>query len=161
MVLKHILFAAIAAFFFCLACESKSEKDKKFDQLDERTKIRLMQYMAEGRRLYGLHCSNCHQVDGKGLARLYPPLKNSDYLKNNFVKVVCGIRYGQNRRIIVNGIDFHQPMPANPRLTDLEIAEISTFVYNEFADSVVIITMNHVRNTMNQCVQDSTNQSSL
>lgn len=159
MSLRNIFFAAIAAFFFCLSCGSKSEKDKKYDQLDERTKIRLMQYMAEGRRLYGLHCANCHQKDGSGLARLYPPLKNSDYLKNNFTKALCGIRYGQNHPIIVNGVDFNQPMPANPRLTDLEIAEISTFVYNEFADSVVIITMNHVRDSMKLCEQDSAAQS--
>ena len=157
MAFRNIFIAAAAAFFFCLACNNKSERDKKFDQLDHRTKIRLMQYMAEGRRLYGVHCSGCHQDDGTGLVRLYPPLKNSDYLKNNFVESLCGIKYGQDHAITVNGVGFHQPMPANPRLTDFEIAEISTFVYNEFADSVVIITMNHVRDAMKKCTQNPGN----
>jgi mono/diheme cytochrome c family protein len=32
------------------------------------------QLLAEGRRLYGTHCANCHGADGKGKAPAYPPL---------------------------------------------------------------------------------------
>ncbi len=128
----------------------------RFDHLDKRTKIRLRQYLVEGKRLYDVYCSNCHQKNGEGLARLYPPLRNSNYLLPNKDKVICGIRYGQKGEIIVNGISFSQEMPAIPNITDLEIAEIATFVYTEFADSVQIITINEVRAIMEKCNKEVT-----
>jgi cytochrome c553 len=137
-----------------LSCQSDQNSDR-FDHLDQRTKIRLRQYLVEGQRLYNLYCANCHQKDGSGLARLYPPLKNSDYLLPNKEKVICAMRYGQKGEIIVNGIAFNQPMPANLQITDLEIAEIATFVYTQFADSVQIITINEVRKIMEKCEQDT------
>lgn len=149
----------VAALFFIVilittSCTS-DEKSGKYDHLDQRTKIRLRQYLVEGKRLYGLHCANCHQLDGKGLARLYPPLKDSDYLIPNKADVICGIRYGQKGEIIVNGIMFSQEMPGIPNITDLEIAEIATYVYTEFADSVQIITLNEVRELFASCQKDS------
>jgi mono/diheme cytochrome c family protein len=110
--------------------------------------------MAEGKRLYTLHCSNCHMEDGTGLAALYPPLKHSDYMLDNFQEVVCGMRHGQQGPIVVNGLEYNQPMPGNPRLTDLELAEITTYIYNEFADSLLIISMHDVRKLMESCGGD-------
>ena len=132
------------------AC-SNDERSGRFDHLDKRTKIRLRQYLVEGKRLYSIHCANCHQLDGKGLARLYPPLKDSDYLLPNKKEVICGIRHGQKGEIVVNGISYNQEMPGIPGITDLEIAEIATYVYTEFADSVQIITLNEVRRIMESC----------
>lgn len=130
---------------------TNNERSDRFNHLDKRTKIRLRQYLVEGKRLYNIHCANCHQADGKGLARLYPPLKNSDYLLPNKPDVICGMRYGQKGEIIVNGISYNQEMPGIPAITDLEIAEIATYVYTEFADSVQIITLNEVKEIMKSC----------
>jgi mono/diheme cytochrome c family protein len=139
---------------FLLACCNTENKKDSYQNLDRRDRIRLMQYMQEGRRLYTLYCANCHQPEGTGLARLYPPLRNSDYLKANKTSVICGIKYGQKGPITVNGIEFNQIMPPVPNITDLEIAEIATFIYTEFADTAQIITMNDIRSILDQC--DST-----
>ena len=136
------------------SCDQKSKSDK-YNHLDYRTKIRLRQYLAEGKRLYNLHCANCHQSDGTGLARLYPPLKGSNYLISNRKESICGIRYGQKGEIIVNGISFNQEMPSNFKITDLEIAEIATYVYTEFADTVQIITIHEVQKLVSSCQPDS------
>jgi len=136
------------------SCESK-EKIDKYDHLDQRTKIRLRQYMAAGKRLYSLHCANCHQLDGKGLARLYPPLKGADYLKQNKKEAICGIRYGQKGEIFVNGVMYNQEMPGIPGISELEIAEIATYIYTEFADTVQIITLNQVKEILATCKGDT------
>ncbi len=149
------LFTLISIFSFIFSSCEQDKNAGRFDHLDKRTRIRLRQYLVEGKRLYDIYCSNCHQKDGQGLARLYPPLKNSDYLLPNKEKVICGMRYGQQGEIIVNGISFNQPMPANLNITDLEIAEIATYIYTEFADSVQIITINEVRDIMESCHQDT------
>lgn len=149
------LFTLISIFSFIFFSCEQDDNAGRFDHLDKRTRIRLRQYLVEGKRLYDIYCSNCHQKDGQGLARLYPPLRNSDYLLPNKEKVICGMRYGQQGEIIVNGISFNQPMPANLNITDLEIAEIATYVYTEFADSVQIITINEVRDIMENCQKDT------
>ncbi len=149
------LFTLILIFSFIFSSCEQDKNGGRLDHLDKRTRIRLRQYLVEGKRLYDIYCSNCHQKDGQGLARLYPPLKNSDYLLPNKEKVICGMRYGQQGEIIVNGISFNQPMPANLNITDLEIAEIATYIYTEFADSVQIITINEVRDIMESCHQDT------
>jgi len=146
---RKILF--VFALFLLASCNGGNKKDP-YQFLDRRDRIRLTQYMQEGRRLYGLHCANCHQPDGQGLARLYPPLRNSDYLKANKSKVICGIKFGQKGPLTVNGIGFNQIMPPVPNITDLEIAEIATYIYTEFADTTQIITMNDIRAILDQCV---------
>lgn len=55
----------------------------------------------------------------------------------------------------MNGVMFNQPMPANLNITDLEIAEIATYVYTEFTDSVQIITINEVRKILENCKGDT------
>lgn len=147
-------FLSFLIIIFISSCDHK-DQSHKYDHLDRRTKIRLKQYLAAGKQLYNLHCANCHQADGAGLARLYPPLKNSAYLISNREESICGMRFGQNEEIIVNGISFNQEMPENNQLTDLDIAEIATYVYTEFADTVQIITLNEVRNIMTSCKNDS------
>lgn len=138
---------------FSLSCD-QINKSTKYNHLDQRTKIRLKQYLVEGKRLYHLHCANCHQTDGTGLARLYPPLKHSDYLISNRQESICGIRNGQKGEIIVNGVSFNQEMPSNFKLTKLEIAEIATYIYNDFADTVQIITPNEVQSILETCRQN-------
>jgi len=154
------LFLFIYLISILSSCDQDSKSDR-FDHLDFRTKIRLRQYLGEGKRLFDLHCANCHQVDGKGLARLYPPLKGSDYLLPNKQKVICGIRYGQKGELMVNGILFNQEMPPNPTITDLEIAEIATYVYTEFADSIQIVTIHEVGEIMGLCGQDTLNNATI
>ena len=151
----------LITFIFSLSSCDQKEKPGKYDHLDHRTKIRLRQYLSEGKKLYEVNCANCHQLDGSGLARLYPPLKNSDYIIPHKAEVICGIRHGQKGDLMVNGILFNQEMPPNANLTDLEIAEIATYVFTEFADSVQIITLNEIAEIMKSCHADSLNGRNL
>jgi mono/diheme cytochrome c family protein len=114
-------------------------------------RIKYKQYLVEGKRLYLLHCSNCHQQDGSGLARLYPPLKNSDYLENHEEQVICSIKYGQSGELTINNMVFNQPMPSNPRLTHLEIAEITTYVYSTWGPKKKLFTHQEVGRILDEC----------
>lgn len=135
---------------FFVSCDHM-KRSAKYNHLDRHTIIRLKQYLVEGKRLYQLHCANCHQIDGTGLARLYPPLKNSDYLISNTQEVICGIRHGQKGEIIVNGVVFSQEMPANLQLTPLEIAEITTYIYHDFADTAQVLTPSGIQQMLKLC----------
>ena len=112
---------------------------------------KLAQYLVQGERLYGEHCSNCHQKDGKGFGLLYPPLAGTDFLKGNKEKVICIIRNGMSGPMTVNGQVYDQAMPANEKLTDLEIAEIVTYIYNEWEGEEVVTDGNEVRRVTERC----------
>ena len=106
--------------------------------------VRRDQYVAEGYELFKANCANCHQEKGSGLEGLYP-LIVKEYLVDN-QKLACMIKNGMNQPIVVNGKSYSRPMPANLQLKDLEIAEIMTFLQNQYkvseqitpTDSVVV-----------------------
>lgn len=128
--------------------QSAEDRDKK---LSSQEKIRLTQYINNGRVLYEKHCSNCHQTDGRGLARLYPPLKNADFLRDDVHRAVCIIKYGIKGEIIVNGDTYNMPMEGISELKDLEIAEIATYILNVFADTLTMVSATDVRNILENC----------
>lgn len=117
----------------------------------QRDKIRLKHYLIEGQRLYLENCSNCHQKDGTGLGRLIPPLKDSDFLKDDVDRTICLVKNGISGEIIVNGKDYNHNMPGNKEMTELEIAEVVTYVYNVWGGKSEIIAIDRVRKTLKNC----------
>ncbi|MFN3489469.1 MAG: c-type cytochrome [Emticicia sp.] len=115
-------------------------------QSDE--KIKLEQYYIGGKEIYELNCANCHQKDGKGLQNLYPPIAGSDYLKDK-EKVIYIIKNGLAGEILVNGKKYNQPMPANNQLTNLDIAEVVTYIYNEWNSETKITEVKEVEKVLN------------
>ena len=88
--------------------------------------------LASGYQLYEKNCSNCHQEDGAGLAKLYPPLLNSDFIKNNPLAIDSIIKNGQNGPIVVNGVNYNMAMPSSKKLSDFEIKQIASYVLIKF-----------------------------
>ncbi|MDH5476450.1 MAG: cytochrome c [Cyclobacteriaceae bacterium] len=113
--------------------------------------VKLKQYIVEGQQLYQTHCSNCHQINGNGLGKVYPPLNPSDYMENNLEKVLCIMRNGMKEEILVNGEVYNQLMPGVSSLTDLEVAEIATYIYNSWGNEKGLIGVNEVNVIMKAC----------
>jgi len=111
--------------------------------------ILYQQYMVHGLRLYQEKCANCHQKNGAGLKRLIPPLIQADYLQD-LVKTACSIKNGLKGEIMVNGISYDQPMPA-AGLTDLEIAEIITYINNAWGNKGGLSHVNEVSKALAKC----------
>jgi mono/diheme cytochrome c family protein len=100
--------------------------------------------MQGGRQLYSLVCAACHQPSGMGLPNQFPPLAGSDFLnadKNRAIKVLL---HGRQGDIVVNGQKFNNSMPSFP-LSDDEIANALTFVYNSFGNSGKVVTADEVK----------------
>lgn len=125
-------------------CSSNSGKP-------DTTSIKFTQYVVRGEELYQKHCSNCHQKNGSGLGLVYPPLNTSDYMNQNFEKVLCLMKYGLKEPITVNGKNFVQPMPGVVTLTDLEIAEIATYIYNSWDHNRGIVDVAEASRVIKAC----------
>ncbi|MGD1844762.1 MAG: c-type cytochrome [Salibacteraceae bacterium] len=89
----------------------------------------------KGKRLYEVHCANCHGEEGQGLAQLYPPLANSDYLEAHATELPCIILNGIEGEILVNGVSYNQQMLGHPELSDAQIANITNYVVRQWVPS--------------------------
>jgi mono/diheme cytochrome c family protein len=112
---------------------------------------RLQQYYAQGQLLYEKNCSNCHQKNGKGLGLVYPPLAESDYLQKNAQASLCIMKYGTQGEMVVNGKNFNKAMPGVPSLTELEIAEIATYIYNSWGMERGMVEIQEVKAAIDTC----------
>lgn len=102
----------------------------------------------QGQLIYKRACMQCHQANGQGLKKIYPPLAQSDYLMNNKTKSIQFIKYGTNDTIVVNGQQYAFNMPANSTLTNEEIAHVMTYIYNAWGNRGGNVTIQDVQEAL-------------
>jgi hypothetical protein len=88
---------------------------------------------------------------GEGLAQLIPPISKSDWLAQNPSRLACIIRYGQKGEITVNGVKYNQPMPANERLTEIEIHNLVNYILDNFENTLEKRSLDKIRHDLNNC----------
>ncbi|MFP4526998.1 MAG: c-type cytochrome [Candidatus Kapaibacterium sp.] len=91
--------------------------------------------MAKAEKLYRDQCSKCHRNDGRGIKRIYPPLKNADYVKQATTEnLLRGIIFGRSGEITVNGVTYNGVMTTEIEagVSNEEVAMILTYIYKEF-----------------------------
>lgn len=141
----------VLVYWLLAGCDSGKFQNSATQGLSRADKLRYEQYMIQGKQLYNMHCSNCHQADGSGLGQLIPPLAQSDYMLNSQSRTFCVIKYGLADKITVNGIEYDQPMPANEKLTNIEIAQISTYLYNSWGHEQGYIPVKKAAKEISKC----------
>lgn len=105
----------------------------------------------EGKLLYEQHCWGCHGKNGEGLELLIPPLAKADMLLNAGPSVACWIRNGMQGKIIVNGKEFENVMPANKKLNETEITNICNFILNSWGNKHEYISLEQVKQQLENC----------
>ena len=98
--------------------------------------------MARGEKVYNEYCKTCHQADGKGTPKVFPPLAGADYLKKQSKKhIIQSVIFGLSGKITVNGVEYNNvmaPIPAN--YSDEDIAAVITYVYNSWGNKGPTVT---------------------
>lgn len=82
--------------------------------------------------LYLANCAACHQADGKGLPGAFPPLAGSDLITNDPWQLVEATVKGLSGKMVVNGVEYNNTMPAMSYLSDEELSMIVTYVLNSW-----------------------------
>jgi mono/diheme cytochrome c family protein len=96
-----------------------------------------------GKRLFTSICATCHQPTGTGIPSRFPPLAGSDFLNSDKHRAIKIVVNGLQGEITVNGQKFNNSMPKFP-LSDDDIANALTFVYNSFGNSGKEVTPEEV-----------------
>ena len=86
-----------------------------------------------GKALYVSTCLACHQADGKGIEKAFPPLVKSDYFSSNPQKIIQVILHGLSGPVTVNGKLYNSVMPKQT-LSDNQIASVATYILNNFGN---------------------------
>ena len=87
----------------------------------------------EGTLIYQDFCLQCHGSEGKGESGVFPPLAQSDYLMENIIQSIEGIKYGMQGEIVVNGV-VYKGMMAAQGLDDEEIADVMNYILNSWGN---------------------------
>ncbi|MCF8260157.1 MAG: nitrite reductase, copper-containing [Melioribacteraceae bacterium] len=93
-----------------------------------------------GKRVYQTTCFPCHQSDGEGIANVFPPIKNSDWIeKNGKAGMIRAVNEGLSGEIKVNGKSYNNIMPPQ-QLNEKEMTAVLTYVYKQFNNSDETVT---------------------
>jgi nitrite reductase (NO-forming) len=104
-----------------------------------------------GRQVYMGVCFACHMPDGKGLPNVFPPLAGSDFLLADRDRPIRIVLKGLTGPVTVNGVTFNSAMPPQEAvLTEQQIADVLTFVTNEWGNKAEPYTVDDVRRVKNE-----------
>jgi glucose/arabinose dehydrogenase/mono/diheme cytochrome c family protein len=104
-----------------------------------------------GAQVYNIYCRSCHQKDGKGDGLRFPPLDNSEWVKGDKKRLMNIVLNGLEGAIEVKGKPYNSLMPPQSFLKDEDIAEVLTYIRQNFgnnASNVSSMEVNKFRNTL-------------
>lgn len=89
----------------------------------------------QGRQIYLETCMACHQVHGKGMASLAPPLIDSPWVLGQETRLIRIVLQGIHGPLTINDTEWNLVMPglaAHPRMTDQNLAAVLTYIRREW-----------------------------
>lgn len=120
-----------------------SQKSSNGNKITEAPK-NIEEMMAQGEKIYKTKCIICHMPDGKGVTGTFPPLANADYLLEDKVRAVEQVLNGSNEKMVVNGVEYHTPMPPQVDTREEAVAVIN-YVLNSFGNEGGYVTLEEVK----------------
>lgn len=105
----------------------------------------LKSSITRGQAVYAKYCLSCHQVDGSGVPNLNPPLIQTKWTLGPKTILIEQVLKGSNGKVEIDGETFHNTMPPLATLTDQQIADVLTYVRNNFGNKASIVTPAEVK----------------
>jgi len=123
----------ISLFLIITACQSNEKK--KIDTAQNQELSKLEASIKRGKIIYSDMCITCHLVNGKGVAKAFPPLADSDYLKANQAESIKGVKLGMSGQMVVNDVTYNSVM-APLGLSDDEVADVMNYINNSWGNDI-------------------------
>ncbi len=111
--------------------------------------VGLEEKMKFGKDIYASTCLACHQATGAGIEGAFPPLAKSDYLNADVDRAIDIVLHGKTGEITVNGKKYNSVMTAQA-LSDEEVSNVLTYVYNSWGNSKKEVTPEMVKAVRNK-----------
>ncbi|NJM26880.1 MAG: cytochrome c [Bacteroidia bacterium] len=103
-----------------------------------------------GKIVYETYCLVCHQADGTGVPGMNPPLTKTKWVLGEKLPLINIVLKGMDEEIEISGDFYNNLMPPHDHLTDQEIADVLTYVRNNFGNKASTITIDEVKKARGQ-----------
>lgn len=100
--------------------------------------------MADGQRIYRSACIACHELDGSGAPRIYPPLPGNANLQSADPLSTLRVILDGAQTLTTPRAPNAGSMPAYPKLSDSEIADVATYIRNAWGNAAPAVTAEQV-----------------
>lgn len=125
--MEKIAFLSIVSFFILYS----NSEDNNYSLYQT---SQLLESIKRGAVIYQKKCARCHQENGEGKSKKYPPLAKSDFLQNNREESIRAIKFGLKGEIIVNNISYNKKMPKS-KLNGKQVADVMNYISNSWGNS--------------------------
>lgn len=99
----------------------------------------------DGKQIFTGNCAACHQATGLGLAGVFPPLVDSEWVIESPVTLTNILLHGIEGQIAVKGVSYKGAMPAWNQLSDAEIAAVASYIRSDWGNKAAPITEDEVK----------------
>lgn len=93
------------------------------------TSVAVAAELAEGQNLFAQNCAECHQIDGKGIANVYPALAGNELVRGSGVDVALVLIIGRGEMPSFAGA-----------ITNQDMAKIINYVRNAWGNRGELIS---------------------
>src|SRR5882672_8234895 len=100
--------------------------------------------MAAGEKVYKSACIACHEADGSGAPRIYPPLPGNANLQSADPSSTLRIMLDGAQTVTTPRAPNAGSMPAYAKLSDQEIADVTTYIRNSWGNAAPAVTPGQV-----------------
>lgn len=101
--------------------------------------------MAAGQKLYNGACVACHEEDGSGAPRIYPPLPGNANLQSSDASSTLRIILDGAETVTTPRAPNKGSMPAYAaKMTDQEIADVTNYIRNAWGNAAPLVTADQV-----------------
>ncbi|NJW51590.1 c-type cytochrome [Salinimicrobium oceani] len=128
--MKKFIFFFLVIFSF--SCKNTSN-EKTAEVSQQQHSQEMQESMSRGAEIYNNFCASCHLSGGEGISGVFPPLKDSDWLKEQQKASIHAIKFGLKGPIEVNGVAYDNLMPALG-LSDRETADVLNYINNTWGN---------------------------
>ncbi len=123
---------------------ARKRQQQHIRQPDETKDVLGSTTLAAGGKLYQTYCVSCHQGDGKGDGARFPPVAGTRWVSGNKARLISVVLFGLQGEIDVEGKGYNGVMPAHGFLSDEQVAQMLTFLRQNFGNHAQAVTAGEV-----------------
>jgi mono/diheme cytochrome c family protein len=112
--------------------------------LMSQTKKPVPASLERGKQVYLAQCLACHLPDALGVENMNPPLVKTKWVLGDKTPLVQIVLKGM-KGVEIDGDAYHNVMAPHSDLTDQQIADVLTYVRNNFGNKASAITAAEVK----------------
>lgn len=133
-----------AVFFFACVSLTTSYAQSQKPSAKSTATVSAIAVKAPGQSIYEQYCLACHQANGSGVPNLNPPLRGTDWVLGDKIRLINVLLKGLQGQEI-EGEFYDNAMPAHAFLDDSQIAGVLTYIRSNFGNKADAVTADEVK----------------